>query len=305
MMDGAIWVSSEPGKGASFSFTVCLARGRDSRESSPSGAFGGKRVLAADSDGQTLAFFQSAAGRLGFTCDTASNELDALALFARRGAYDMCFIDVNVPENGGVELARAISAGGSGAPVILLASAAEWNELQSRAADADIAGFLPKPLFFSAIEGCMAEHWGAEDDDDAAGAAELSLEGRRILLAEDVDINREIVQALLEPTGLAIDCAVNGAEAVAMFLADPGKYDMVFMDLQMPEMDGYTATRKIRASGAERALTIPIVAMTANVFTEDINKCEEAGMNGHIGKPLDFAEVTAALRRHLPGGDGS
>ncbi|MDR2356444.1 MAG: response regulator [Clostridiales Family XIII bacterium] len=119
---------------------------------------------------------------------------------------------------------------------------------------------------------------------------------RRILLAEDIEINREIVMSLLESTAIGIDCAVNGAEAVRMFDEAPARYDMIFMDLQMPEMDGYEATRRIRASDAPRAKEIPIVAMTANVFREDIERCLEAGMNGHVGKPLNLAEVMKKLR---------
>jgi CheY-like chemotaxis protein len=124
--------------------------------------------------------------------------------------------------------------------------------------------------------------------------------GRRILLAEDVEINREIVQALLEPSKLEIDCAENGREAVRMFSEAPEKYDMIFMDVQMPEMDGYEATRSIRALDTPKAKTIPIVAMTANVFREDVERCLEAGMNSHVGKPLDFNEVMIKLRTFLP-----
>jgi len=125
-------------------------------------------------------------------------------------------------------------------------------------------------------------------------------EGHRILLVEDVEINREIVLALLEATKLGIDCAQNGIEAVDAFIAEPEKYDMIFMDIQMPDMDGYTATKLIRESGRPRALEIPIVAMTANAFKEDIEKCLEAGMNGHIGKPLVFDRVIEALEKYLP-----
>jgi CheY-like chemotaxis protein/two-component sensor histidine kinase len=144
-------------------------------------------------------------------------------------------------------------------------------------------------------------------------------EGRCILLVEDVEINREIVQALLEPTQLCIDCAENGIEAVRMFTEAPQKYELIFMDVQMPEMDGFEATRCIRALEAdmrENSLEfpketktrgydgnlqgqIPIIAMTANVFREDIEKCLEAGMNDHVGKPLDFNEVLKKLRLYL------
>jgi signal transduction histidine kinase/ActR/RegA family two-component response regulator len=125
--------------------------------------------------------------------------------------------------------------------------------------------------------------------------------GNRILLAEDVEINREIVLTILEPTGLDIDCAENGAEALQMFSEAPDKYGMIFMDVQMPEMDGYEATRRIRALDIPEAATIPIVAMTANVFKEDIERSLKAGMNDHVGKPLDFEEVLSKLGKYLTG----
>ena len=124
-------------------------------------------------------------------------------------------------------------------------------------------------------------------------------EGRRILLAEDVEINREIVLALLEPTLLEVDCAANGVDAVRMFSEAPEKYDMIFMDIQMPEMDGYEATRRIRAFDGPYSKCVPIIAMTANVFREDIENCLDAGMNGHIGKPIDFDEVIKVLHGYL------
>jgi len=129
--------------------------------------------------------------------------------------------------------------------------------------------------------------------------ADVDFEGHTILLAEDVEINREIVMALLEPTKLTIDCAENGQKAVEAFFDAPKKYDMIFMDIQMPELDGFTATKIIRGSGLDRAEDIPIVAMTANAFQEDIDKCLEAGMNGHLGKPLEYDLVIAALKEYL------
>ena len=124
-------------------------------------------------------------------------------------------------------------------------------------------------------------------------------DGRCILLAEDVEINREIVMMLLDPTKIAMDFAVNGVEAVQMFSEAPGKYDLILMDVQMPEMDGLEATRIIRALDVPEAKTIPIVAITANVFKEDIDKCLESGMNGHIGKPVDLDDVISHLRRYI------
>jgi len=133
------------------------------------------------------------------------------------------------------------------------------------------------------------------------GEADISgiFADKRIILAEDVSFNREIVLTLLEPTRLSIDCAENGVEAVRMFAEAPGRYALIFMDVQMPEMDGYEATRRIRAMDIPKAKTIPIVAMTANVFREDIEKCEAAGMDSHLGKPLDFEELLNKLRGYL------
>jgi CheY-like chemotaxis protein len=121
-----------------------------------------------------------------------------------------------------------------------------------------------------------------------------------MLLVEDVDTNREIVLALLEPTKLEIDCAENGIEAVRKFSEAPDKYDMIFMDINMPEMDGYEATAVIRGLDVPQAKTVPIIAMTADVFREDIEKCLSAGMNDHVGKPLDFDNFLDKLRGYLP-----
>ncbi|MDR1754899.1 MAG: transporter substrate-binding domain-containing protein [Eubacterium sp.] len=127
--------------------------------------------------------------------------------------------------------------------------------------------------------------------EEAISSYSEIIKKQRILLAEDVEINREIVLSMFSPTLNIVDCAENGSEAVQMFKEDSEKYDMIFMDVQMPEMDGYEATRRIRALDIPKAKTIPIIAMTANVFREDIEKCFEAGMNGHVGKPLDYKEV--------------
>ena len=143
----------------------------------------------------------------------------------------------------------------------------------------------PKPLSTSEAAETI------ETIDDFSGCS--------MLLAEDIEINREIMMALLEPTSINIECAENGLRAFEIFSGAPEKYDLILMDIQMPEMDGYEATRSIRALDVPKAKTIPIVAMTANVFREDIDKCLEVGMNGHLGKPLDFEEVINQLRKYL------
>ena len=134
-----------------------------------------------------------------------------------------------------------------------------------------------------------------QSSEESSSISEVSFDGKTILLAEDIEINSEIVKALLEPLGITIVWAADGAEALRMFEEAGGSFDAVLMDVQMPEMDGYEATRKIRASSFPNAKTIPIIAMTANVFREDVEKCLASGMNGHVGKPIDFEEVIKVL----------
>ena len=128
---------------------------------------------------------------------------------------------------------------------------------------------------------------------------DMVLTGKHILIAEDVEINREIMSTLLEETGVEIDFASNGVEAVEKFSSNSNAYELIFMDLQMPEMDGYEATRRIRSSGLMNAVEIPIIAMTANVFREDVEHCLAIGMNGHLGKPVNINEVIATLGEYL------
>jgi CheY-like chemotaxis protein/two-component sensor histidine kinase len=136
-------------------------------------------------------------------------------------------------------------------------------------------------------------------DIEGISISSSTFPGRRLLLAEDVDINREIIIAMLEDTQLEIICAENGEEALNFFTADPAHYDIIFMDIHMPIMDGYTATEKIRAYQNPHAKKIPIIAMTANVFREDIEKCLASGMDAHIGKPVDFDAVREVLQKYL------
>jgi CheY-like chemotaxis protein len=155
--------------------------------------------------------------------------------------------------------------------------------------------------------GITVEQGGTPAEKTAGAPGEIGQKakfaGFSILLAEDVEINREIVTALLEDTGIAIDCAENGLQAVEMFKSSPAKYSLILMDIHMPEMDGFEATRQIRAHEAGGTTgfpgSIPIVAMTANVFKEDVDKCLAAGMTSHLGKPVDFAELMKELERYL------
>ncbi|MDR2861267.1 MAG: response regulator, partial [Syntrophobacterales bacterium] len=302
MMDGTIWIDSELGKGTTFSFTVHLACGieKQKKQLDPNLNWEDIRFLAIDDDPDVLTFFKEVSQQLHIACDTASSGHEAISLIEKNAAYNIYFIDWDMPEMNGIELARIINERQENISLIIMVSATDWNVIQDSALEAGISKFLSKPLFISSIVDCINECLGVPIQvTDKQEESFIDLTGRCILLAEDVEINQEIVLALLEPTNLEIDCAANGVEAVDAFIANPLKYDMIFMDLQMPKMDGYTATRKIRASGVERAQDIPIVAMTANVFKEDVEKCLEAGMDGHIGKPLNMDEIIAVLEKYI------
>ncbi|MDR1135045.1 MAG: response regulator [Clostridiales Family XIII bacterium] len=304
-MSGNVWIESELGKGSTFAFTIKAARITEARRGSlnPGVNWNNIRVLAVDDAPETRSYFTDVAARFGFKCDTASSGAEAIRRIAKNGSYDVYFIDWKMPEIGGVDLTHFIKVNTKGKSVVIMISATEWNVIEKEAKNAGVDRFLPKPLFPSAIADCINECIGDEAVHVPVSADKDSTEdfsGHRILLAEDVEINREIVLALLEPTSLAIDCAENGAEAVEMFAASPEAYDMIFMDVQMPEMDGFEATVNIRAMDIPYAKEIPIVAMTANVFREDVDRCIRAGMNAHLGKPLDFTDVLSILRKYLP-----
>jgi CheY-like chemotaxis protein len=305
MMGGKIWVKSEPGKGSVFTFTIKAKKGGQTKQRIFDDGVNrdNLRILTVDDDPDILSYFQKIAQQLGVSCDTAASGEEALKLVERNGFYNIYFIDWKMPGMDGIALTRELKAqpSGSGNSVAIMISAVEWSIIEDKAREAGVDSFLPKPLFPSAIadviDSCLGVKRSVVKDEKPEVAGLFA--GRRILLAEDVEINREIVLALLEPTGLEIDCAENGTEAVRKFCEAPDKYDLIFMDVQMPEIDGYEATRRIRALEMPKAKSVPIIAMTANVFREDIEKCKEAGMNGHVGKPLDFDEVLDKLSGYL------
>ena len=303
MMGGEIWIESELGKGSTFSFTVslgCVAE--EEQRALINVSWEDLRILAVDDVQEVLDSFKETAQVLNVHCDTALSGEEALELIEKNGDYNVYFVDWKMPGMDGIKLSKRINEKNSGNSVVILISAMEWNVIEHDAKEVGIAGFLPKPLFPSDLLACIQSCMGnntAETEHTEEVSDEGCFEGYTALLAEDVEINREIVIALLEPTLLKIECACNGKEAFEAFEAAPEKYDLILMDLQMPEMDGFESTRKIRALDIPKAKTIPIVAMTANVFREDIDKCLEAGMNNHVGKPLDIEEVMQKIRAYL------
>ncbi|MDR2597079.1 MAG: response regulator [Treponema sp.] len=303
MMGGKIWLLSEPAKGSNFTFTIQAERGAESKQNCLLDVnLDSVHIMVVDDDPDILRYFITLTQRYGISCETAASGEKALELIDREGGYHIYFIDWKMPGMDGIQLAREIKARGSENSIVTMISSAELSVVSEEAKAAGVEKFLLKPLFPSAIVEVINEYLGVRKQQvEEAQAADIIgiFAGRCILLTEDVEINREIVQALLEPTQLEIDCAENGAEAVRMFTEAPDKYELIFMDVQMPEMDGYEATRHIRSLDIPRAKTIPIIAMTANVFREDIEKCLAAGMNSHVGKPLDFEEVMNRLHSYL------
>jgi signal transduction histidine kinase/CheY-like chemotaxis protein len=297
-MGGRIWVQSEAGKGSTFAFTIKAKRGEKHEAVGLPMDKSDVSILIADDDRIILEYFNGISKKIGIHCDTAENGAQALSLVEQNGDYNIYFLDLNMPDIDGIKLAREIKSRTAIKCEVILITGDEWNTDVEEAKKAGIDMFLSKPLFPSVIEGVINEHLGVLLHDKETDITRFTA-GRRVLLVEDMEINREIIMALLEPTQLEIECVDNGIRAVHAFENAPDRYDLIFMDIQMPEMDGYEATRYIRALNIPKAKTIPIIAMTANVFKEDIEKCLAAGMSGHVGKPINYKDVTDVLEKFL------
>ena len=303
MMGGQIWVESRIGEGSRFIFNICVQEGHCQANLLRSDTnLSDFRILAVDDDEDVREYFLSLAKSHELQCEVAANGMEACEMIDMRGSYDVFFVDWKMDGMDGIELTKWIKNKYNNNSVVIMISGADWSEIEPEAKQAGVDRFIPKPLFASVITECIQECVNTHQNEVVDNGVELSesecFDGMRILLAEDVEINREIIAALLEPTGIQIDCAEDGGIAYRMFKDDP-TYDMIFMDIHMPEVDGYTSTKMIRALPDPHAKTVPIIAMTANVFREDIEKCLDAGMNAHVGKPIDIEDVMTQLRRYL------
>lgn len=184
--------------------------------------------------------------------------------------------------------------------VVVIISVVDWAEIQVEMQGIGIGNYLSKPILPSVLYSTIVELTGpAQVEKSDALSATPDWREKRILLVEDIEINREILIAILEETGVRIDCATNGMEGHRMFCDMSTAYDLILMDIQMPVMDGLEATRQIRQASVEKASSIPIVAMTANAFKEDVDACFEAGMNDHIAKPVEVERLFSVIHRYL------
>ncbi|MDR0322229.1 MAG: response regulator [Treponema sp.] len=300
LMGGKIWIESEPGKGSRFIFTMKVEHGKKNAVSmlSPGINRENMRVLVVDDEPETCAYFKDFFAQISVNCTIAVNGFDACRVIEETGSFDMYFIDWRMPGMDGIELTRKIKSYDNDRPsAVVMVSSADWDVLKETAIDAGVSKYLLKPLFSSAIFDCINECLGLDGGDKDQKIEKAGrFAGKKLLVAEDVEINREILLALLEDTGVSIDCAQNGEEAVEMITSSPDKYDAVLMDVQMPKMDGLAASRLIRAKGLVK---LPIIAMTAHVFKSDIEECLAAGMDDHIGKPIDIDDVIEKLHKRL------
>ncbi len=310
-MGGRIWVESELGKGSSFFFEAKLAR---SPETSGAALFDGikpsdLRLLLVDEDRLTRERIRAVTDSFGMVSDEADGGRQALQKVAeaaeKRRPYDVILLDYDMRDLNGLDTAKQMDGLIDKNTVVIVTSFLGWNKIEAEAKAAGIFRYLPKPLFPSSILDSITDVVGhtvkALDMKAAKAPRTPDFSHVHILLAEDIEINREILQTLLEATHVQIDTAENGLLAVQKFRLNPDKYDMIIMDLQMPEMDGHQATRAIRQMDLPKAKAIPIVAMTANVFKEDIDQCMEDGMNDHLPKPINAETLMEKIEFYTGG----
>ena len=292
LMNGTISVESEKHKGTTFMVTVTLidcdrkSIDEDENDMLPHELC----VLVIDDDPIACEHAQLVLGQVGVNCEKALSGAEGLQMakvrHARRDPYDLILVDWRMPDMDGVETTRQIRAAvGSETPVIILTSY-NWDDIADEAKSAGVDTFVAKPLF---AEKVLDEFRAAFRKKNAKLVRETAdLKGRRILLAEDVSVNAEIMIMVLSMREMEVDHAENGRIAVEKFEEhEEGYYDAILMDMRMPEMDGLEATRRIRAMSRADAKSIPIIALTANAFDEDVQHSMQAGLNAHLSKPVE------------------
>ena len=299
IMGGQIVCQSQEGLGTTFTVTLDIevsSKAENEQKLPP------LEVLVIDDDEVLLETASDTLTALGTNPDLAESGETALTkLIAKKEAsksYDVIILDWKMPGVDGVELTKKIREIAGNDISILLVSAYDWTQIEEDAKDAGIDGFISKPLFRSSLFKKISEVLGLEDKAASQEENNSDLKDMKVLVAEDMDVNWEVISTLLDMYGIKCQRAENGKVAVEMLRnIQPAQYDLVFMDIQMPVMNGLEATREIRKLENPYAAGIPIIAMTADAFSENVAECLEAGMNGHIAKPIDINNVLKELRK--------
>ena len=300
MMKGTIEVESEKGKGTTFTVTLTLQGSERQRFHTDADNLQPKDmcVLVIDDDPVACEHAKLVMGQVGISCESALSGAEAIEMVrvrhARREPYNLILVDWKMPEMDGVETSRRIrSIVGYDAAIIILTSY-NWYDVAEEAKKAGVDSFVPKPLFAATV---MDEFRNAfKKKQEGRSFIKTDLKGCRVLLAEDVALNAEIMVMILGMREIEVDVAENGKVAVDMFAShEVNCYDAILMDMRMPEMDGLEATRIIRAMNRKDAKRIPIIALTANAFDEDVQRSLEAGLNAHLSKPVEPDALFATL----------
>ncbi len=301
-MGGAISVQSEQGRGSEFHVVLDLAKAKE-QETEP--VFPSWNMLVVDADERLCTSVVRSLAQIGIRaewCQSAGRAVEMITeIHRRQDSYQIILLGWEPQGADGLEAVREIRRNcGEDSPALLLA-ACDWSEVEQEARAAGVSGVISKPLFQSSLSDALRALAGngGEKAADVVRTVDLDLRGKHVLLAEDNDLNWEVARELLSDLELVLDRVENGKICAAKFEQSPvGYYDAILMDVRMPVMDGYEATRIIRGLEREDA-DIPIIAMTADAFSEDIQKCLECGMNDHLAKPIDVQAVTDKLEKYL------
>ncbi len=304
LMGGTIEVASEVGKGSIFTVELELRIAGQEENEHFWEENGIDRILVADDDADACKNICDLMADTTVAVDVAYSgrqAVDAVLDADAKGiVYQMVLLDWKMPEMDGVETARRLRAAEKNHVPIVLLTACDWEGIEEQAFEAGIDTFLAKPFFVSTLKEKVLELRQGQSGTAQADLPQADLGGCHFLVAEDNEINAEILQELLLMEGATCEVAVNGSQAVKRFAeSKPGEFDAVLMDVQMPVLNGYEATKQIRSLARADAQTIPIIAMTANAFAEDVKDAIHAGMNAHVSKPVDMEALKETIHRFV------
>ena len=301
LMGGTIDIQSELGKGSVFTVDLIFSVPLDENDDNFFADHEITRVLVGDDEIDVTENIQSILSDAGLECDAAIGGLESVDKATRayedNNSYDVIILDWKMPDMDGVECVRRIRKEiGKDVPIFVLSSY-DVSEIEDEAKKAGVDLFLPKPFFLSNFQRELDNYYQNKANTEEEGNNSDDFSGVKILVAEDNEINAEIITELLDSIGIKCVIAEDGLEALRVFTEEsPDEFDMIFMDIQMPIMDGYESARRIRASNNTRAKSIPIIAMTANAFEDDVKASMASGMNAHISKPIDFERLKSIIK---------